>query len=204
MPQSKRQYQHVINTKTVALPEDIVATLKELNKLLPGSEVQTLLPFNKAYIVVTEKLNTASKAGRFEHTDIMNNLELEFAHLYFQALNNFAEKGSLPRAWQKVNQRTFSRYRPRAINVMLGASAHINHDLLPAMRRTIKKPQEFAKDYAKVSGVLLSSAVVIADDTMTPASFTMTLKTRGHTIYTRPAMWIINRWRTKVWKEFTD
>lgn len=198
---AKSRYRHHIKLESIETPKDVINELKRLDPLLSGSELLQVAFFNRAYLIVTERIHQAGLNGEFKLSAIMNNLEVVFARRYFEALNHYTVNDTLPGAWAKINRGWLHAKHPSSLSLMLGANAHINYDLPVALKEAIRKPGEFEADYFKVNRLLVESSRAILHsyyESEQPINF---IKHRLHGIYLRPTMSLILRWRKKAWDE---
>jgi len=190
---------HVVDIAAISSPESVITELKKLNKLLISSDIWQLSFFNRAYLIVTEAIHSASRSGEFTHPKVMDSLEVAFANQYFSALNQYAKSGSLPAHWQRVKVGVLRRRNPASVSLILGANAHIMYDLLAPLQEVVTDPEVFKKDYFKVSALLHNSASTISASYYESDKHINFLKKNLRSLYLRPTMWIVIRWRTKIW-----
>ncbi len=204
MTTSKNKYNHYINIDKIMNTKSVIRQLEILNDLLANSELVQLTFFNRAYIIITEQIDKATSENLFTNTKDMTILELTFAKEYFSALNQYVNKGTLPIAWRRVNQKWFHNDKLASISLMFGANAHINYDLLPALRKSIQKPTMFRDDYFKVNKLLKESSKDISKSYYESEETINFLKKSLRPLYLRPTIWLIIRWRAKVWNNFSS
>ncbi|HZL07851.1 MAG TPA: DUF5995 family protein [Candidatus Dormibacteraeota bacterium] len=204
MTKTGHGYTYHISTKRINTPKAVIAELEKLNPLLTGSELLPVSFFNRAYIIVTKKINQANDEGLFQHSKLMNELEVAFAKRYFDALNHYAVKGFLPDGWNKVNRGWLHYRHPASLSLMLGANAHINHDLLRSLEEVVRTPEKFSEDYFKVNQLLLESARAISSSYYESQEHINFLKKNLRSVYLGPVMRLILRWRTRVWRELLE
>jgi hypothetical protein len=178
-----------------------MSELQKLNKLLISSDLWELSFFNRAYLIVTKAIHTASKSGEFRYPKIMDNLEVAFANQYFSALNQYASTGSLPPHWQRVKDGLLHRRNPASISLLLGARAHITYDLHTSLQEAVDDHEAFKDDYFKVSALLHDSARAISASYYESEKHINFLKKNLLIVYLKPTIWLIVRWRTKVWNK---
>lgn len=117
--------------------------------------------FNELYLAVTRAVAAQSATAAFEDPSFVSRLDVVFADLYFEALDDL-EAGRKPsRAWAPLFE---ARARPGIAPLQFaiaGMNAHINHDLVLALITTTKEfgcglnrgtPQH--RDYVAVDGIL--------------------------------------------------
>jgi len=204
MAKTGNRYTYQIPTKRINTPNSVIKELEKLNPLLTGSELLQVSFFNRAYLIVTKKINQANDSGLFQHSELMNDLEVAFAKRYFEALNHYVAEGHLPGAWDKVNRGWLQHRHPASLSLMLGANAHINHDLLHSLREIIRTPEKFSEDYFKVNRLLLESAKAISASYYESQEHINFLKKNFRAVYLGPVMRLILSWRTRVWRELLE
>ncbi len=201
MVKADRPHTHHIDINKVRTTKAVIVALDKLNTSLPSTKLLRVVFFNRAYAIVTKKINDATQSGLFVHPKEMASLEIAFAIRYFEALNHYADDGVLPGAWQRINTGWLHGKHPASFSLLLGANAHINHDLLISLKKTITKPTEFRDDYFKVNKLLLDSGKEISRSYYESDPTVNFMKKALRPIYLKPTMWLILRWRTRVWKE---
>ncbi|MFI5271114.1 MAG: DUF5995 family protein [Candidatus Saccharimonadales bacterium] len=204
MAKKREKYDHVINIKLINSPKNVMAELDKLNRLLTQTELLQISFFNRAYLIVTKIINDANNEGKFTHSKTMRDLEVAFAKEYFEALNQYVKTSSLPEPWNKVKEGWLHNKHYASFSLLLGASAHIRHDLIRPLREVIHNPKDFQEDYLKVNSLLMESAKPISKSYYESKEHINFLKNRLRAIYLKPVMWLIISWRVKVWKEFTS
>jgi len=202
MKPHRTSYRHRSNLAKIQTPDQVIIELQRVGEHLPDSDLFEFVFFNRAYVIITKAIHQASDDGLFSDDKTMNQLEVAFAHKYFAALNSYVQAGSLPHSWKHVRRGLLGRHRPASLSLMLGAHAHINHDLLEALRAVIDNPSHFENDYFKVNQLLLASSKAISKSYYEDAVQLNFLKKHLRSLYLRPVMQLILHWRTRVWREF--
>jgi hypothetical protein len=197
-----RHFQHHIQLDQINSIDDVCRELEHLNNRLTGSELHELAVFNKAYLVVTQNVQAAARHRAFEKPDIIEKLDIAFAHFYFDALNQFNKTGDLPGIWGKNTQRVRHTKHPAFIALLMGANAHINHDLALALLNTKVSPADLHEDFARVNNVLLRCSYDILATFDEPDQKLNFIKRRLQLVYLKPVMFVVLRWRKRAWIEF--
>jgi hypothetical protein len=182
--------------------EVAIQELEKLDFILSQSDLQQFVFFNRAYISVTRAINSAQQSGEFRNPAVIERLEVTFAHRYFEALNLYAKHGSVPGLWNNLLHTNIFTRRSSSLQLILGAKAHINFDLLPALEDQVLEPEEFTQDFALISQLLVECSQEVLDSYSEPLKFLNFLKRNLSILYHQPAMWIVIRWRTRVWNQF--
>ena len=198
------QYSHIIPINTIRTSEAVITVLAGLERLIASSDLTQVVFFNRAYLIVTKRISQAKTDGLFDNPKQMVKLEVAFAIKYFEALNNYVKHGSLPGAWGNIKQSTWYPRHPASLSLLLGANAHINYDLPLALKKTIEKPEEFRNDYFKVNRLLKESSKEISKSYYESDRSINFLKKNLRTLYLKPIMWLILRWRTRAWQKLAN
>jgi hypothetical protein len=72
---------------------------------------------------------TVGGTGRFNDSQFLSELDVQFAQLYFNALKNSLSDAALPDCWQALFSQRNQTALTRIQFAMAGINAHINHDL---------------------------------------------------------------------------
>jgi hypothetical protein len=130
--------------------------------------IEDLLPvdhgaqhFNRMYLRVTEAVRDASDSTLFEQREFIPRLDVLFANLYFQAVEEYLRGEKVDPAWRPLFEERRGG-RPAPIQYALaGMNAHINHDLPVAVITTCKEmelePKEQSpahRDFTRTNEVL--------------------------------------------------
>jgi hypothetical protein len=130
--------------------------------------IETLLPvdhgaqhFNRMYLRVTDAVREAGGTTLWEHEEFIPRLDVMFANLYFQAVEQFLGGERVDPAWRPLFEQRHGG-QPAPIQFALaGMNAHINHDLPVAVITTCKQmelePSEHGpahRDYTRTNDVL--------------------------------------------------
>jgi hypothetical protein len=135
----------------------VVAALRTLHaELPPGDGVRQ---FNRMYLQVTELVGQRLGEGYFRDAELMERLDVVFAHLYLDTVRADREGRVLPQCWEPVFASRTAPLAPIQFAVA-GMNAHINHDLpvavLTACEQLGRNPRSrgVREDYDKVSLLL--------------------------------------------------
>jgi hypothetical protein len=119
--------------------------------------------FNRMYLDVTKQVNAELDGGFYQDRAFMTLLDVDFANLYFDAVNQGDDVKAVPQAWRPLFERRSDPNIEEIQFALAGMNAHINHDLPIAMVQTCEKamtePDVYPHhdDYQKVD-VLLDAA----------------------------------------------
>jgi hypothetical protein len=92
--------------------------------------------FNWLYLQVTQSVETRVASGRFSDPAWLAELDVQFARLYFGALESALRDQSSPGCWQALFERRDQTAVARIQFALAGINAHINHDLPQAIVAT--------------------------------------------------------------------
>ena len=92
--------------------------------------------FNWLYLQVTEAVESGVDGSGFADPAWLAQLDVEFARLYFGALELFLSGQSAPDCWQILFDRRDQTMTARIQFALAGINAHINHDLPQAIVTT--------------------------------------------------------------------
>ena len=92
--------------------------------------------FNWLYLQVTESVETQVGSGGFGDPAWLAELDVQFARLYFSALESALQDQPSPGCWQVLFERRNQAAVARIQFALAGINAHINHDLPQAIVAT--------------------------------------------------------------------
>ena len=92
--------------------------------------------FNRMYRRVTEEVHTAVQGKAFEADPFLERLDVVFASLYFQAVEQWIRGEKVARAWRPLFEQRDRTDRFPIQFALAGMNAHINHDLPVAVIQT--------------------------------------------------------------------
>lgn len=127
----------------------------------PLAEDDGVRRFNELYLAVTRAVAAQSAGDAFADPAFISRLDVVFADLYFDALDDLAAGRKPSRAWVPLFEARARRGIAPLQFAIAGMNAHINHDLVLALITTTREfgygldrgtPQH--KDYASVDGLL--------------------------------------------------
>jgi hypothetical protein len=194
-----------IDTKSIKNFKKLLNELHVLNRALPGSELYKLDTFNSAYIVITTAIEEASDNGHFENPKFIERFTLNFSSYYFQIINNtIAGNDDVPAAWSSLITSKKTRQLPNFIYLLLGANAHINHDLALVMVELLDNDdtENLLKDIIKVDKILADSGKDILRTFTETKKLPRFIKNKTSYVYLPIIMYIILYWRVKAFKDY--
>jgi hypothetical protein len=145
-------YDAVLAAETKAPPKsipDVLATMRNIDSTCVQGD--GLKWFNWLYLQVTQQVENRVAAGGFNDPNWLSILDIQFATLYFTALNANLTGAQCPGCWSAMfvvrNQTDIARIQ----FALSGMNAHINHDLPFAIIATCKStntvPQHGSPEY---------------------------------------------------------
>jgi hypothetical protein len=160
-----REIRHTMNEDPGAIIDPVIARMDAIEAELsrPG-ERDGVIYFNQMYREVTRKIRAkASDPTFFAHPEVIAQLDVIFAGLYFTAYDTVTAGEKPAEAWQVVFAK---RADPNVLAVQFavaGMNAHINHDLaLALLHQWTGAPErpsrdsDIYSDYTKVNEILQS------------------------------------------------
>jgi len=186
----------------------IAAVLKKLRLLdqqLSHGKLSGFVTFNKAYYVVTSVIKEASDNNYFNNPAFIEKFCVCFAQYYFQAVNDSLDANPrLPAAWAKMLRPTKRNTMPNFVLLLMGANAHINHDLPLALLELMdnEKTDDLLKDIVRVDKLLMKSGgdiLIVFDE---PGKLSNFIKRRCKFLYLRPVMYMVLYWRVMAWRKY--
>ncbi|GAC1427593.1 MAG: hypothetical protein NVSMB65_00350 [Chloroflexota bacterium] len=118
--------------------------------------------FNLLYLLVTRAVYQSPPAGGWADEGWLTQLDLTFAHLYFDALAQwYTSPATVARAWTVLFASRYQQDIERVQFALAGMNAHINHDLplavvqtCDALRIAPDRDSPQYRDFDAVNGIL--------------------------------------------------
>lgn len=195
----------VINIKSVDSLNKLLYELSNLDGQLLESDLHRLATFNSAYLIVTTEIKEKVDDGGFENPKFIERFTIEFSRYYFQVVNDaIADVSSTSIAWTQLLRKKTNRQLPNFINLLLGANAHINHDLPLVMVKMLdgEDSANFIQDLMKVDTILKNSGNEILGSFIEAKKVPKFIKDRLSFIYLPVVMQMILFWRAKAWEDY--
>lgn len=137
--------------------------------------------FNWLYMTVTQAIKAKVDAGTFQDGAWLTELDVQFAALYFGALEGALTGGPCPDCWNAMFQLRNEVSVAKIQFALAGMNAHIDHDLPLAIVSTCKAtntvPQHGAAPYADYTAVN-----AILDAIVEPAKRTLNVTLAGDSL----------------------
>lgn len=110
-----------------------------LDQLPPSPANNRVAAFNKLYLTITRRVDTALQTG-VVWPEFLELLDVEFAKRYFAALDLWnTDNPDTPDVWEVLFRRAGDLRMSELVAAILGVNAHINHDLSLALISTWEK-----------------------------------------------------------------
>lgn len=114
--------------------DDVLSTMQSMEALFAPDD--GLLWFHRLYFQVTQAVKARVAGGGFSNPAWLAELDVQFAALYFGALEKWLSGQSTPGCWQALFARREQAAIARIQFALAGVNAHINHDLPMALIAT--------------------------------------------------------------------
>ncbi|MEO5948787.1 MAG: DUF5995 family protein [Candidatus Saccharimonas sp.] len=195
----------LIQIAHIASAPDVLNELQRLDRELVTRGLKQFSLFNHAYVIVTMRIADAMRADYFKEPSLIEPFIVIFVRYYFEALNDVVNDTLNPSSpWLKMNEYAKIHSAPVFMSLLIGANAHINHDLPIALKEFVdtRGDDHSLTDLAKLSKILMRSGIEITDSFDEPNKFYDFLKRRLRFTYYRPAMYTILAWRLVAWRNY--
>jgi Family of unknown function (DUF5995) len=115
----------------VQMPLQSVADVLDVLQAIDAAclDADGLKWFNWLYLQVTEAVEARVNSGSFADPAWLAELDVQFARLYFSALESWLSGQLIPGCWQILFERRSQVAVARIQFALAGINAHINHDL---------------------------------------------------------------------------
>lgn len=184
--------------------DNVLEALLRLETKLAPHNLAQLQTFNTAYAIITRAIKDATADDYFKKPLFIEQFTVCFASYYFQAINDMVTGSSnLPVAWAMLRDVGETDAIPLSITLLMGANAHINHDLPVAMASFLSTHTDYSlRDARKVDRILMKSGKQIIPAFTESPKLLDTLKYRLRLLYYRPVMYSILIWRIVAWRNY--
>lgn len=196
-----------IDLKAVSSIKTLLLQLHRLDNQLEDSPLSQLGAFNSAYGLVTHAINASLQDGYFENPKFIEKFTVCFSHYYFQVINDaLAGKQDIAVAWSNLLQPSKDKGVPNFIYLLMGANAHINHDLSLVMKEMLYNgdTDNLLKDIIKVDKLLMQNSNDIVNSFSELETIPRIIKDRFKYFYLKPIMYMILYWRFKAWRGYKN
>lgn len=185
--------------------EAVAARMRALAEPLPPED--GVRRFNELYLAVTvEVARVEAQSATFEDPAFVSRLDVVFADLYFEAIEDDRAGRSLAKAWSPLFERRAARGIAPLQFAIAGMNAHINHDLALALVTTTEEfgaglqrdtPQH--RDYVLVDAILERVQEEIKDRFTT--GIVRDVDRAGGRVDDMFASWSVARARDNAWTQ---
>jgi hypothetical protein len=122
--------------------QDIAGVLRAMSAIDAACvDTDGLKWFNWLYMTVTRAVEARIAVGGFTDADWLSELDVQFAKLYFGALEAFLTGAECPECWHVLFDRRERQEIARVQFALAGINAHIDHDLPEAIFIACQKLQ---------------------------------------------------------------
>ncbi len=185
--------------------DSVVKELNELNGYFSQNNMENYLVFNNAYRVVTLNIKASVIDGHFDNDQFTENFTAGFARYYFRALSQIStEDPNIAESWKKFAEAATEDTLPKFILLLMGANAHINHDLPYILLKFIDEGEvmPLLGDLVKLDRIMMKSGRQIIPLFNEHSRMLNTFKNRFQFLYYRPIMYTVLSWRIVAWRAF--
>lgn len=138
--------------------DGVISDMEDLKKFFQEEELESLLPFLRAYLRITKKVAERSRNGAFNHPEDLEELDIRFAELYFDAVDKYLTDGEKKPPWRKYFEYTERNDSKPVLELVLGINAHINSDLAQTLH---EKNYTNREDFQKIDRILAESLIPV-------------------------------------------
>ena len=177
--------------------EDVIRKMEELRGFLKKNDYSSLLPFLEAYIRITRDVKKSADRGEFDDPEALEELDKEFAELYFEPMRKYLVEGEQTSPWEN-----YFKYIERSdsiplVELLLGINSHINADLATALHRTSYSQK---KDFFRVNEILEENLAPVLKYLALQHTDVASLGAFGFRPFAWKGLEKITDWRTLTWE----
>ncbi len=195
-----RKFSYITDLGEIVSINNAHKETREHETALESTEIGNLIHFSRSYAITNHNISSAIENGYFSEPNLVRQLQLHFAHIYFENLNSYAANLRMPRRWLKAGAQRRFGFLSSEISLLLAVRAHILCDAPLALRRLNTEPSVFASDYFRIQKVLVSSSREIIT-TLNPGNSDLEMRFKKTLVV--PASAAIFIWRLKAWYDYT-
>lgn len=179
---------------------DVIREMEDLDKELIETDMQNLIAFNHTYLIITKAV--ASKLGQnyFHNDERMQELDINFAGYYFNALKNYIDGQHTPPAWRILFDACKKDHLLQSIYMGMGVNAHVNNDLSQSLRDVIEDTN-YKEDFDKVNTIINYSTPAVIRYLKEKNKVVNTAKNILLPIYSCALSTTIQKWRENAWND---
>ena len=201
------QYIHLFSyssyQKVIDSIDGIIAHMINLEKELENTDLHNLRAFNHTYLIITKAVAAKLNTGYFQDDLQMEQLDINFAYYYFNALYNYIHKKSVPPSWKLLFDACKQGNKYQFIYMALGVNAHVNNDLGQSLNDVIKNIK-YREDFDKVNQIIHNNTKEVVEWLDEKSSIIDHLKNIFQPLYAFVLDFIIRKWRDYAWKNFLE
>ena len=176
--------------------EDAVRKMDLFEQFLDEKGLESFRPFLRAYRKITLKVMENSANGAFNSPEELERLDICFAELYFDAMEKYFLKGEKKQPWKNYLEYMERNDSRPVLELLLGINAHINADLVQALKETEYSEEQ---DFKKINNILLEALMPVMADTAVQRKDIETLGMISAQPVPLLGLKKVRRWRSKAW-----
>lgn len=196
-------FSYSLYQKDINSIEGIIAHMINLEKELENTDLHNLRSFNHTYLIITRAVASKLNTGYFKDDLKMEQLDINFAYYYFNALYNYIHKKTVPPSWKLLFDVCKQDNMYQFIYMALGVNAHVNNDLGQSLNDVIRDI-EYQEDFAKVNQIIHSNTKEVVEWLREESTIIDLLKNIFQPLYAFLLDFIIRKWRGYAWKNFLE
>jgi hypothetical protein len=180
--------------------------MNELHKheaALIDTEVEQLIYFSRTYAIMNRNIDIACRDGCFLNSELICKLQLHFALLYFETLNNYATTGSLPMQWARASNNKTAPFMPAGLSLFFAINAHVALDAPKALHSLNVEPHLISREYTLINKIILGSSQEVVNS-YNPNPWLRLARELARKALIRPICAVIFKWRKTSWLEYSN
>lgn len=191
---NNQTFEHITDLHEINSVGDILAELSVHEICLKRTKIRRLLYFSRAFAVINQAISVQITSDGFDNPIAMQKLQVNFARLYFNTLNQYARNGSLPMSWWLA-----TKSWPASLSLFLAIRAHIVCDAHLAIAQTSKNDAVIEQDYFAVNQIILRSTKTVVH-TYAPSTLLRPFREIARKTLVFPLCSLIFTMRCSAWK----
>lgn len=196
------KFRYVTDLGCITNLDNVLNELSEHESVLVGTNIGRLIYFSRTYAIVNQNINRARINGYFSNPVLIDKLQLQFAHTYFEMLNDYAQTGHMDKKWKIAAKHRLACIQPASFSLFFAIRAHIQCDAPEALRRLGPIPNYFIDDFINIQKIIATSSKQVVSS-YNPNPRLNSLRELARKIVIIPLCSIIFRWRGKAWHKFS-
>lgn len=187
--------------KHIRTVDDVLLQMTDLDDELTGSTLHNLRPFNTTYKIITSGVKELLGTGYFQSDELMQALDVRFAHYFFSPLEAYVKGNRTPPAWKALFDTCPRNSLFQAIYMGLGVNAHVNNDLGQALFDVIPA-ESYLEDFLKVNRVIKDQTPLVISSLNEEGTIVNVGKNLMLPLYSFILQRTIESWRNYAWDVF--